>query len=238
MYLLATKVFDRRTGLVAGLLYGLFPEHIGFSHYLWAEILLSFLAVLSVYFLFAFLEDPGDPRRLYGSALAAGFALITKEYILLLFIGYLGAIPFLRGRFHAGRVLIACILALLPAATYSVPMSLAFRRVIVISDGVMHSISYSEGIDAIDKFSANNVQSQWHEIWRTVRKRGEKEEARYFHDQLCNLWTPNSYLIVRLIHTPGDLAFRYGPITRLSVVLTWMTALVYMAIVIAGLAGL
>jgi hypothetical protein len=102
----------------------------------------------------------------------------------------------------------------------------------------MHSISYSEGIDAIDKFSAKNVQSQWHEIWRTVRKRGEKEEARYFHDQLCNLWTPNSYLIVRLIHTPGDLAFRYGPITRLSVVLTWMTALVYMAIVIAGLAGL
>jgi len=103
VYLLATKVFDRRTGLVAGLLYGLFPEHIGFSHYLWAEILLSFLAVLSVYFLFAFLEDPGDPRRLYGSALAAGFALITKEYILLLFIGYLGAIPFLRGRFPAGE---------------------------------------------------------------------------------------------------------------------------------------
>jgi hypothetical protein len=39
VYRIGTRVFDERTGWVAGLLYAVYPTHIGYSHGLWAEVL-------------------------------------------------------------------------------------------------------------------------------------------------------------------------------------------------------
>jgi 4-amino-4-deoxy-L-arabinose transferase-like glycosyltransferase len=240
VYLLATTVFDRRTGLIAGILYSLFPEHIGFSHCLWAEILLSFLAVLAVCLFFKFVENPRSARWLYWSAIAGGFALITKEYILFLFVGFLGAFPAVRHYLSVKKLIIACCLFIFPATVYSVAISCALQRIVFISEGIEHSMAYSEGLVSLRK--ADSVEFRWRTIWRSLHRRPVNKTARFFDKQVCNLWTPNSYPIVRLIHPRGYPRFfrdwTYGPATRASFVLAWMTALSSVAVITVGLTGL
>jgi len=240
LYLLATGVFDRRTGLIAAILYSLFPEHIGFSHCLWAEILLSFLAVLAVYLFFKFVENPCSSRWLYWSAIAGGFALITKEYILFLFVGFLGAFPAVRHYLSVKKLIIACCLFILPATVYSVAISCALQRIVFISEGIKHSMAYSEGLISARK--ADSIEFSWRTIWRSLYRRPVNKTARFFDKQVCNLWTPNSYPIVRLIHPPEyPRAFRewtYGPATRASFCLAWITALSSVAVITVGLTGL
>jgi len=240
VYLLATGVFDRRTGLIAGILYSLFPEHIGFSHYLWAEILLSFLAVLAACLFFKFVESPRSARWLYWSAIAGGFALITKEYTLLLFVGFLGTFPAVRHYLSVKKLIIACCLFILPATLYSVAISCAFQRIVFISKGIEHTMAYSEGLVSLGK--ADNNEFRLRTIWRSIHRRPVNKTVRFFDEQVCNLWTPNSYPIVRLIHAPGYPRgfrdFTYGRTTWASFVLAWMTALSSIAVITVGLTGL
>ena len=46
---------------LAGLIFAFYPEHIAFSHYLYAEILLEFLIIFSTYLAFS-----GNKYRLMG----------------------------------------------------------------------------------------------------------------------------------------------------------------------------
>ena len=240
VYLLATTVFNRRTGLIAAILYSLFPEHIGFSHCLWAEILLSFLAVLTAYLFFKFVENPCSARWLYWSAIAGGFALITKEYILFLFVGFLGAFPTVRHYLSVKKLIIACCLFILPATVYSVAISCALQRIVFISEGTKHTMAYSQGLVSIRKNDC--IEFSWRTIWRSLHRRPMNQTARSFDKQVCNLWTTSSYPIVRLIHLRGYPRvfrdFTYGSATRVSFLLAWITALFSVAVITVGLTGL
>lgn len=76
VYLAATRLFNKRTGFVAGLLFAFYPEHICYSHYLWSEILLTPLIVLSVYFFALFAKDRQQNKYLFLSFIIAGFGLL------------------------------------------------------------------------------------------------------------------------------------------------------------------
>jgi len=81
--LLGGALFDRRTGLLAGLLAALYPTFIGYSHYLWAETL--FLVLCTGAFLCLVLAQ--RRRSLPGAAAAGvlfGAAALTREIGLLL----------------------------------------------------------------------------------------------------------------------------------------------------------
>ena len=43
VFLLARLLFNRRVGYLAGLIYAIYPAHVAYSHYLWAEILFGFI---------------------------------------------------------------------------------------------------------------------------------------------------------------------------------------------------
>jgi 4-amino-4-deoxy-L-arabinose transferase-like glycosyltransferase len=47
VYLLGARAFDKRTGVLAGLIFAVYPEHVYFSHYLWPETLFGLILVIA-----------------------------------------------------------------------------------------------------------------------------------------------------------------------------------------------
>jgi len=76
IYCLGVKLFDERTGFLAGVLYAVYPVAVYWGRMGLANNLLVFLSVSSMYLFQCFLERR-DYRLLYSSALLAGLCFVT-----------------------------------------------------------------------------------------------------------------------------------------------------------------
>ncbi|MFH0859709.1 MAG: glycosyltransferase family 39 protein [Candidatus Altiarchaeota archaeon] len=77
VYAISTKMFGRRVGITAGLLYALYPSAIYFSRIGFANNQVVLLSAFSVYAIYSYLRNEGE-RWLYVASIANGTAIITE----------------------------------------------------------------------------------------------------------------------------------------------------------------
>jgi len=234
-YLLGTRLFDKRTGLIAGLIYAFYPEHVAYSHGLWSEVLFGFLGLLWAYLFFLFAEDKQKNKFLFLSFFVGGFALLAKEFAVILFAGLVVAMFFLKTKHKIRKALICCFLFFLPAFAYSLTLSCITKRVVVLSDAPVSNFrqvvigeNFTYDFDKREELVSGLIGA--------VGKRTFRQTIRTMKSQFYNLWTPNSFPIVRLLagHTPE--IWDYG----LSRPWPWVYLVAggYIFVILAGLTGL
>lgn len=89
LMLIARRVFDRRAGVVAGLIWCFYVPLIGFTHYLWPETVFLVCFLPALYLLVSWSsdaanEDSSAVPRLLGAGLLLGVSLLIKESMLYL----------------------------------------------------------------------------------------------------------------------------------------------------------
>ncbi|HUU82893.1 MAG TPA: glycosyltransferase family 39 protein [Phycisphaerae bacterium] len=86
LLLFANRLFSRRAAFVAGVVWAVYLPFIGFTHYLWPEMLCLAVSLPAFYLLFTWWMDsergvPGN-GRLLAAGLLFGVALLIKEVLL------------------------------------------------------------------------------------------------------------------------------------------------------------
>jgi len=239
IYLLTEKVFNKRTGLVAALIYAAYPEHVGYSHYLWSEILFGFLCLLSLYLFFVFVNARRRNLFLFLSFFVAGLALLTKEFAVILVVGLLVTLFFLKTQNKIKKILLACFLFLLPTLGYSFAASRITNRVIILADAPIGNFSQAtaEGPKPKFPYSFETRENLMSELLSSLWERSLYDTLRSMQKQFYNLWTPNSFPVFRLLPmTRPDSHWGYGA----SKPWPWIALVVggYIIIIVAGIVGL
>lgn len=240
VYLLGRRAFDRRTGIVAGVAFAFYPEFLGYSHYLWAEVLLTLLCVLSVLFVFRFLDEPRRAGFLYAGAATAGLALLTKALAVLVFAGLIATLLASRVPRKALRGLAASLLFFLPATLYSIhATSLAGRTVLLGQTGLM-SMRQAVRLDSGTVYDPQNREERTAELVRHLRQRPLDVAIDDVTHQFYNLWDPTSFVAVRLLSRVGEehAEWQYGVSRPTARALTVVVTGAYFLLVVLGMVGL
>jgi len=237
VYRIGKRVFDERTGWVAGLLYALYPTHIGYSHGLWAEVLFGVLVLLAVDVFWSWAEEPKRHGRFVLAFAIAGTALLAKEFAVVLFVGFAVATVVV-DRSHVvrkGATAIAAFLVL--AFGYSLTVSALEHRAVVLSDAPVSNFRAAAGLPFEFDYNRKTTEDRAEvraELLAAVRDRSIADHLRNTRGQVYNLWTPNSFPITRLF---GEFRnWTYG----VDDPWPWTIAIVgfYIAVVAVGLVGL
>lgn len=265
VYLLASIVFNKRTAVIGGLLYALYPVHVCYSHYLWAELLVSFLCLLSVYFFMLFVKDPGRNRFFFLSFAVAGVALLAKEFAGLIFAGLLVAVFFVKMEKKKKIIPLACLLFAMPVFLYSLIISCATGRIVILSDASVRNPCFAAGLNvstaltgseiltgsrsktpqlAPRAFGANETKdgdsqvrdSSVSELLSHLSERSIADVVKSMKKQIYNLWTPNSFPIARVAGTNSPETWSYG----ISHPEPWVYLLTggYICVLTLGIAGI
>jgi len=245
--LLGGRVFDRKTGLVAGLFFAVYPEFVGYSHYLWAETCFGFLAVLGTLLFFRFLDD-GKTSSLCVAALACGVAWLSKEFAVILFAALIGTLLTRRLTGKVWKAGLACVLFAVPVAIYSVFASLMVGRVIILNETGVSSMRQAAGLDpgGIVIYHPEEREEQAEELIEYLRARPLAQAFTDFRDTFYDLWSPASLVSKRLIGMtlvstkPSEKAMRwlYGLPRGWGVALTILVTWSYVSVMVLGLTGL
>jgi 4-amino-4-deoxy-L-arabinose transferase-like glycosyltransferase len=250
--LLGARVFDRRTGLVAGLAFALYPEFVGYSHYLWAETAFGFLAVLATLLFFRFIED-GRTAWLASAALACGIAWLAKEFAVILFAALFGTLLTRALAGKAWKAGLACLLFALPVGLYSAFASLRMGRVIVLNETGVSSMRQAVGLDppGVVVYDPERRGEQARELLAHLRQRSPARAFADVRTQFYRLWSANSLVSKRLLgevvvegearsETREEKAERWpyglpeGWAAGLAILVTWS----YVVVMVLGLTGL
>ena len=240
LYLLGVKVFDRRAGLIAALALALYPVHIGYSHYLWAEACSGFLLVLATLLLFAFCDEHRTRPLLLGS-FVAGLAVLVKVFGAIVFVAFLVTIvvrPFER---KASRLALACLAFLVPITAYSVYASnLVGRRVIVSETGVFN-LRLAVGLDASFDYQPDQRDEKAAELFAHLLARPIPQAFADTSRQFSRLWSPTSYATAHVIPRADSnraTLWTYGLPLAWALPLAALIIAGYVFAVVLGLTGL
>lgn len=240
LYLLGARVFSHRAGLVAGLILAFYPEHLGYSHYLWAECFFALQAVVVTWLFFVHLED-GRTASLALFALAAGVAMLTKVFAVVLFAAAVLVLLVHRQERRLQQIALAGVIFLVPVTTYSIVASNLAGRRIVLSETGMLSMRQATGLDpgpGLD-YRPHLREELKAELIAHLRQRPLSQAYGDVRRQIQNLWTPNSWVSHRLIGEEKDASrWRYDLPRTWGLPLALAVTGAYLAVVILGLAGL
>lgn len=205
---LARDLFGRRTGLVAGILFAVYPEHVFFSHYLWAEVFFGLLCLGAAIPFFRYVSEPERGRgRLWAACLVAGLALLTKEFAGALFLGMavtLAARPATRSIATLGA---ATAIFLAPFLLY---VGWAFAQPDAKTLPLYAAVgNFREALGLEFRSAETSRSADVRELAGALAARGLGERVRATRHQLYNLWTPNSFPLKRL--TPKGRKYRFSP---------------------------
>lgn len=128
IYLLGKCVFNRKVGIIAGIIYSFYPNIVGFSHYLWTESLMAFLILLSTLFLFTSLKSENKRSLLYSAFFIISIGLLVKEFAVIQFGSCLITVVWIEMSNKKQIIMRAIIIFLAPAIIYSAYASVAARR--------------------------------------------------------------------------------------------------------------
>jgi 4-amino-4-deoxy-L-arabinose transferase-like glycosyltransferase len=228
VYLLGKRLFSRKVGLIAGILYAIYPNLVGFSHYLWSENLLACMVLLGALLLFKPAGPDGEFRSPYLSFLILGFGLLVKEFALVAFIASIFAMMATRLT-KKWMMLCGCTLIFFaPAILYSGYASIKAQRPVILADAFVFNSNEAD---------AGKI------VWKSSTKENLKVFAgrvleigkapRRLVNQVANLWTPNSFLIFRLIRS-GE-GYASVPHAR---GIAYIAAGMYVLVIVSGLIGM
>ncbi|MCK4628195.1 MAG: glycosyltransferase family 39 protein, partial [Sedimentisphaerales bacterium] len=248
LYFLAVRVFNKRTALVAALIYALYPVHIGYSHYLWAEILFGCLCLISVYSFLIYTRNTDKTKYYLLAFFMAGIALLTKESGAILFAGLAVALLFLKTKNRFRKLMAGGLLFLVPAFAYSIVASCITNRVVVLSDAPVVNFRMAAGLFKAD-YSFETQNNQALELTEFVAHRSMSETIHVMKEHFYNLWTPNSFPINRLLNGQSLHTWRkylpkkrgvllWGYDNSMHWPLAYFIAGSYIVIILLGLVGL
>lgn len=229
IYFLGKCVFNRKVGIAAGLIYAVYPNVIGFSHYLWAESLLALLMMLSTFLFFRALYDEKKQILFYVSCLVSGIGLLVKETALIQFVSVISVLTVKKDLFRRKYIIIcAVIIFLTPVIMYSTFASVLARRPVMLADAFVYNSNEADcGKDVFKRSTKENLGIFIDRLFMF------REIPVRFMTQLCNLWTPNSFPIFRLLNSQQ----KYSNVPYASL-MAYITAGVYVLVIILGLIGI
>jgi 4-amino-4-deoxy-L-arabinose transferase-like glycosyltransferase len=234
--LLGRKVFDRKTGLTAAVLYALYPEHICYSHYVWSELFFGLLCVTVVYLFFSFAEDPRTWKLFVSCFVVAGITLITKEFAVIVFGALMVTLLCLRTDGKFKKIAVACILFASFATVYSAAASAITGRVIVLNDAILRNLNIAAGLESDQRYSFDNREDVARNVLASLRNTDLRKYVKRFKNQFFHLWSPNSFPIVRLIGQHRPEGWSYGVSDPWPYV--YLLAGYYIAVMALGITGL
>jgi len=85
VYLLGKKIFGQKIGLLAALIFALYPSFLFFTHFLLTEVLFTLLLTLFVWFFLLFMETKRT-RDIWWAGLFLGLGALTKSMLYLFII--------------------------------------------------------------------------------------------------------------------------------------------------------
>ena len=115
-YLVARRLFNRNTGVLAALLIALSFGHVMVSKDVKADIPCAFFTLASVYFLICYLKG-SRKKDIFLSSIFAGIGTATKSYSIVMFLPIFvalitdGAMPVWRDLIPKIRLFLACVLS-------------------------------------------------------------------------------------------------------------------------------
>ncbi len=236
VYLLAERLFNTKTALVAAILYAFYPEHIAYSHYLWAEILFGSLTILSVYFFVIFTENIQSNKCFTLTFLMLSITLLAREFTVIIFAGIIAALFFLKTKRKIRKILLASVLFLSMATIYSLIASCITKQVVVLNDSTMVNFARAANLETGYSHTFQNRKQTVSSLTEYLRQRSPLETARSFKNQFYNLWNPNSFPVVRLLGQYKPDEWSYG----VAKPFPWVCIIVgyYICLVFIGLFGL
>lgn len=210
VYLLAAKIFNRRTAVIAAILYVFFPSHVGYSHCLWAELFFGVLAILSTLFFFLFLENTKKKKYFLLCFIATGVALLAKEFSVILFAALFVAMFFCRMENKVKRILLAIVLFLVPVTVYSVAISCATKKVIILNNALILNFKIAAGIETQEEYVIGDRGGDVAVLLDTYRQRGFSGTIKKTVKEAGKLWSPQSYISTRLAGIEALKEWSYG----------------------------
>jgi hypothetical protein len=238
VYRIAARELGRRTGLLAGLLFALYPENVGFSHYLWAENLVVFLFVVAADLLLGGLRSDRTSGVL-AAALLLGVALLAKAFAVVAFIALVITLWWGPARCKLRTSVLALLLFALPATIYSSVLSPSVGRRVVVSETGLASMRQVVGLEDRGRVHHDpaTADAKAEELWRRLRNRPLSRAYRDAKAQLYFLWSPNTWVSTRLLR-PEMKSWRYGIERERALFYVKVLTLSYVLAVVLGLAGL
>lgn len=249
LYLLGMRVFNRKVGIIAGIAYSIYPNIVGFSHYLWPESLFSLLILLSSFFFFMALEnetlmdfrftkgDKDDQQEfpvkktnfyLFLSFLISGISLLVKEFAIVHFGSMILTLFGIKTMGKREKIINATLIFLTPVIMYSAFASILARRPVILADAFVYNSNEADAGKKIwDKTTKENLRFF---IGRLLKFR---DVPLRFINQIYNLWAPNSFTIFRLLNSQEK--YSNIPYARL---IALITASLYIFVIILGLVGI
>jgi 4-amino-4-deoxy-L-arabinose transferase-like glycosyltransferase len=230
IYFIGKRVFSKRVGILAAFLFTIYPSCIGFSHYLWSETFYLLFSVIITYLFFGALNSK-SVSKLYMSFAFMGLAFLSKEETILFFASCLIVLLRMNGKASYRLVLYAILIFSTPAIIYSVYASYTNHRVIILADAPFYNANQRNyGFSKAWQLSPEENQKLFvGDMGSTI-----KNAFRTYPKQFANLWTPNSFVIHRLLYASyfGNYRMPYAEIGA------YIDAGAYIIIVVLGLSGM
>ncbi len=231
VYLLGMQIFSNKVGMIAALLSALYPEFIGYSHYLWSENFYLLFSLMITYVYFKQTEDDSFGAKLCLSSFLMGVALLIKETGFLFFMASVIALKGVDvSKQH--RILIrAALLFLLPVVIYSAYASYHNNRIILVDEAPIINANEAEYGHGVWKLSREGNRELFFNEVIVIKVRNVLHNIP---KQFANLWTPDSFVLYRLLE-----AKKFGNYNMPNaLIFAYLSVFAYIAVVVLGLAGM
>lgn len=233
--LLADKVFQRPVGLLAGLLYAIYPNHVFFSHYLWAEVFFGLLVLIAAWLFFSFAEKKNRSKTLILSFLVAGVALLAKELAVILFAGFVTTwfVLGVPGKFW--KMILLSLVFLLPFVVFvSAAYPHADSRTVPYFS-VIKNFRWALGKK---RWPKNQIRAT-RGYWRALQERSVGDYLKNFKKEVYALWSPTSFPAFRINEKrKKNRRSDWGYGWRNQQILLWGTVGFHLLILFSGICGL
>jgi 4-amino-4-deoxy-L-arabinose transferase-like glycosyltransferase len=260
IYLLGARVAGKRTGLVAAALCAVYPNFVGFSHYLLSE---NYFLPFMVAALWLTLRQRNRPPLWEAIAIgvSCGAATLTREVGVVLVPAALAGIFWFR-RNEMGRAAGVATLTVATAAAVVVPWS----AYLYATEGVVALVSRSSGMNLYfgnppagqfptfeNYFKLADAPAERERIARDLAIESIRKQLPWWPIKklrnVVHLFYPTSYPVKRLLAGPpgrggsfGEWRYRFAwtPVDEgaFRTLAAWVVALSYIAVAVLGTTGL
>ena len=231
IYLLGKRVFSNKVGITAAILSVIYPEFIGYSHYLWSE---NFYLLFTLMISYVYLQETDEESfrsKLYLSFSLMGVALLIKESGFLFFVASILALKGIDIAKHRRILTTAVLLFLFPVVIYSAYASFHNNRIILVDEAPIINANEAEYGHGVWKLSREGNRELF---FNEVLMRKARYALTNIPKQFANLWTPDSFIAYRLLEATkfGNYNMPY------AMTYAYLTVFAYLAVVVLGLIGM
>jgi len=228
IYSIGKHVFNRKAGIIAGVTYSVYPNIIGYSHYLWSETLLALFILFST---FLFLKAAGSEKKhilVYLAFAVSSVGLLTKEFAIIQFGALILALIAMELTDKKKMILTGIVIFFIPVLIYSAIASVYAQRPVILADAFVYNSNEADSGKIVWKKSTKENL----EIFIRRLFKFQEIPARFVR-QVYNLWTPNSFPVFRLLN--ADQRYKDIPNPRL---IAYGASAMYILVIVSGLVGM